>query len=189
MAMSIEVKFDEKKLRELQRLLRSVPQELPGLMSKAINRTATSVKAEIARRISAKVKITQKAVKKGMVIRKASRKRWFATVSVGHKRIPLVYFGARQTKKGVSYRIEKSGPRKFIKSAFKQTMPVSGHIGVFKRTGGNRLPIVQLLGPSPAGVFEGAAEIARQVIASSKKTLEKNIDSQVAFILSRRKAG
>jgi len=189
MAVLTEVKFDEEKLRQIQRLLRAVPQELPGVMSRAINRTATSVKTEIARRISAKVKITQAAVKRSLLIRKATRRRWVATISVGHKRIPLIHFGARQTKKGVSYRIEKQGPRKSIKSAFIQTMPVSGHIGAFKRTGPKRLPIVQLLGPSPASVFERAGEIARQVIASSRQTLEKNVDSQIAFVLSRRKAG
>lgn len=186
----VEVRYDEAKLQRIRRMLRNVPNALPKVMSRAINKTATSARAEITRRIAARAKIKAKAIRQAIVIHKASYKRWQATLNVTHKRIPLIHFGARQLKKGVTYRIEKTGPRKRIKSAFVQTMPVSGHKGVFRRYRATtrRLPIIELYGPSVAGVFEGAAGIARGVQQSALQKLEANIDAQVRYLLSKRRA-
>jgi uncharacterized FlaG/YvyC family protein len=192
MTDALEIKFDEKRLDEIRRMLRDIPNAMPKVISRGINRTTTSTRAEIARQISAEVKITQSAVKKGIKVTKATQTRWQADLDLFAKRIPLIKFGAKQLKKGVSYRISKSGGRKKITDParpFIQTLP-SGHKGVFRRKtpGTKRLPIVQLKGPSIGGVFEGAAGIAAEVQESSSLKLTKNIDRQIAFILSRRRA-
>jgi len=183
-----EVKFDEAKLKEIRRLLRGVPHEMPGLISRAINKTATSARTKIARGISAEIKVVQGAVKRGLRTHKATRSRWLSTISVDEKRIQLSYFGARQIKKGVTYRIKRQGARKLIPSGFIQIVG-SGHKLVMKRMGPGRYPVRYPMGPSPAAVFEGAATIAKKVISSSQQTLEKNIDSQIRYVLSKRRAG
>lgn len=192
MAEAVEIKFDEKRLEEIRKLLRGIPNAMPNVMSRGINKTTTSTRAEIARRIAAEVKITQAAVKKSIKVTKATRTRWRADLDLFTKRIPLIKFGAKELKKGVSYRISKSGGRKKITDParpFIQTLP-SGHIGVFRRhtPETKRLPIVELKGPSIGGVFEGAAGIAAEVQESSMEKLELNIDRQVAYILSKRRA-
>jgi hypothetical protein len=81
------------------------------------------------------------------------------------KRIPLFRFGAKPQKPtrpgprgGVSYKIGSRGRRR-IKDAFiaagrrgrtgtVETAGTSGHLGVFKRVGRKRIPIMQLFGPS-----------------------------------------
>lgn len=64
---------------------------------------------------------------------------------------PLIDYGARQTKKGVSVKINV-GKRVLIKSAFIATM-ANGHRGVFVRKGKTRFPIKELYSSTPADVF------------------------------------
>ena len=195
---SVSVKLDERQMRRVQSLLREVPREVPKIMSRALNRTGTSTKAEVARIVAAVAKIPVKGVKKGIWMKKATRRRWLATLNVTSRRIPLIYLKAGKTKKGVTYRgpgdvyahkqkVEVSGG--LIRSAFKQAMPGSGHKGVFLRRIKKRLPIDELFGPSPAELFEGVKGIAKQVMRSANEKLTKNIDSQINYVLEKRKAG
>lgn len=183
----VEVKFDKRKFRKLQRTFKDFPRVVPKIMSRAINRTSTTARAQIARRIAEKVTIKISDVKKNISRTTATFNRWESILGINTKRLPLMGFKARQTAKGVSYKVEKTGSRKVISSAFIATM-ASGHTGVFKRKSDNRLPIVELFGPSLGQVFEGASSIVRQVLAATNKTLTKNIDDQVKLQLEKRRA-
>lgn len=184
----VEIKFDEKKLRKIQLMLRDMPREMPKVMSKAVNITAKSIRAEMARRIANETNMKVGAIKKfGMDWEKATYSRWQSIIGISGRRIPLIGFkGTKQIKTGVSYQIKKTGGRQTIKSTFIAVMQ-SGHKGVFKREGEARLPIVELRGPSIGRVFEDAAGLARTVTQSAYKKLEQNIDAQVAYILKKRK--
>lgn len=195
---SVSIKLDERQMQRVQRLLRAVPREVPKIMSRAINKTAKSTKVEIARLIAAKAKIPIKGIKKGIGMKKATRRRWLATLNITSRHIPLIYLKTGKTKKGVTYRgpgdvyahkqkVEVSGG--LIPSAFKQAMPGSGHKGVFLRRTNKRLPIDELFGPSAAELFEGVKGIAKQVMRSANEKLTKNIDSQINYVLEKRKAG
>jgi len=194
---SVTVKADEQQLRRVQKLLREVPNKMPQAMSRAINKTGTSTKAEIARLIAANAKIKQKGIKKGIRMKKATRSRWLATLNITSRRIPLIYLKTRKTKKGVTYQgpgdvyanKQKIGKAGLITSAFKQKMPSSGHKGIFLRRINKRLPIDELFGPSPAELFEGVKGIAKQVTRSANEKLSKNIDAKLNYILEKRKAG
>jgi hypothetical protein len=74
-------------------------------------------------------------VLRSIPVNKATTQRLVAFVTVKRKRIPLWALGARQTGRtrgtGVSYAM--GGRREFIPHAFLQTMPRSGHTGVFLR--------------------------------------------------------
>lgn len=181
----VEVKFDEAKLRRIQNLLRGIPRAMPRVMSRAINKTTVTARAEAARKIAAEIRIKVSAVKKGMDLIRASFTRWQAEFGVYGQRIPLFQFGARQLKTGVSYVIDKGAPRKKIHSAFIQTMPSSGHVGVFKRRGLTRYPISQLFGPSLGYLFGTAGNIAREVTDEAYKKLDHNISVQVKLILDQ----
>jgi len=185
----VEIEYDEARLARVRKMLRDIPQGMPRVMSRAINRTTTSARTEIARRISGQVKIKISDVRKGITIHKATYSRWQATLNLFTRRIPLIKFGARQLKKGVSYQISKIEGRKRITEAprpFIQTMP-SSHVGVFRRTGPQRLPIVQLMGTSIGSVFEHGGTVAPDVQKETSKKLEKNIDDQVKLILARKR--
>jgi len=184
----IEIKFSEKKLQAIRQTLSGVKGAIPKVMSHAVNRTAESARTQIVRRLASLVNLKQKIIRDSVALSKASYRNWVATVGINTKRIPLINFGARQNKKGLSYIINKTSGRKQIKSAFIATMS-SGHRGAFKRKGPDRLPIMELRGPSLGEFFRRAPTLTRQITREAYRNLERNIDTQVALILKRRKTG
>lgn len=197
----IEIKYNEAKLRHIEELLRDCPRELPKVMSRGINRTAKSARAEIIKQLAKKIGMKQKAIRAAITLHKATRRFWEASIYITGRRIPLINFRARKTKKGVTTtapsvfeagkKIASGTGRHLVKSAFIQTMPASGHRGVFRRFDlrKERLPIIELFGPGIGTMFRKARKLAKTIQKSTGKKLEANIDAQIKFILNKRRAG
>lgn len=183
----IKIEYERHKLAAIERMLRGIPNAMPKIISRAINRTATPAKTQTAREISRDAAIKIGDIKKFITLIKATYQRWQAEIGISRRRIALKKFGARQTKKGVSYKVRKKGSREKIPSAFIATMG-TGHEGVFKRKGQSRYPIRELYGPSLGHVFEEAGTIAADVTKTAYEKLAANIDSQVKFLLARRRS-
>lgn len=98
---------------------------------RALNRTATTVRAAASREIRQEYNIKAAGIRHQIAIERARRGHVTASVVVSGRRIPLVDFSARQTRAGVTVQV-KRGSRKFIPHAFLATMR-SGHHGVFVR--------------------------------------------------------
>ena len=185
---TVVIKFDEKRLQSIQKMLRDIPRAMPKVMSGAINKTATSARTGIVRRIIREVNVVQKSIRNKIEMEKATYSRWQAKLGISRKRISLISFkGTSQIKKGIRYRIKPGGARKLITSAFIGTPRRTGVAGILKRMTPRRYPLAWLRGPSLGQVFEGAPGVVRQVTESAYKKLEKNIDSQISRILSRRR--
>lgn len=207
----IEIKVDKAKLRNIERMLAGVPKAMPRVISRGINRTISPAKTQISRGIRQEINIKSGDLNKKIKVDKATFAKWEGRIILSTKRIPLEDFGAKQTAKGVSYKIKKSGGRQVIESGFIATMTnvsgekISTHRGVFttkafthrvkkkNKTGTgyytSELPIQEKFGPSIGVAFERAGWLVKKVQDDATKNLEKNIDSQVRFLLSRRKAG
>jgi hypothetical protein len=179
-----EIRYDNDKIKKLERELRNFGKNaLPKVMSRALNRTATGARTATSRMLSKEIGLKVGDVRKKLVLIRASYRRWRSAITISRKRIPLIRFGARQTKKGVTYK--KQRKRILIRHAFITTM-ASGHTGVFKRKFSRRLPISELRGPSLGQVYTGAADQASRIHRESMVRLEKNIHDQVQLILKRR---
>lgn len=180
------VKFDERKLRNIQRELVGVRGGMNKAMSRGINKTTRSARTKTARRIKEKINLGVSAVRKSIAMEKATFSRWRADLDVAGKRVPLIRFGASQTKKGLSYKIDRGDGRKKIPGGFKQTV-ASGHKGAFFRPDKTRFPIVQLFGPSVGRYFAGAKRILRGVLRETDRDLKKNIEIQTDLLLKKLK--
>jgi len=149
---------------------RAIIVDLEGLNTKAMkaavrsmNRAIVSARATMAREIAQDVRLGPSVVKAAMPVSKATFANAQARFGAGLKRIPLLYFKAKQTQRGVSYNL--SGSRSSIASAFLAKMK-SGHEGVFRRnpqkfmrvqkpTWTKKRPaIMELWGPSLGHVFK-----------------------------------
>ena len=220
----VAIKFDEAKLRMVRDILADIPRAMPKVMSRALNKTGTSSKAEIVRLIAKRSKLKQKDVKKSIRVKKATYNRWRYDINIWGRGIPLIRFRARERKKKVTikttlrqamflfYKVFR--PRFGLQAVFKKQYTIrrklgfvtadtglgrkqypkafiatmkSGHRGVFVRTGRGRT-IAELYGPSAGRLFEGAGQISNQVQQSAMAKLEKNIDSQIKYLLSKRKS-
>lgn len=100
---------------------------------RALNRTATTVRAEATRQIRGRYNLKAGTVREQLRIERANRNRLTSAVVASGAPIPLYEFGARQTQKGVTVAVKK-GQRKLVRGVFIAKMP-SGKIGVFGRDG------------------------------------------------------
>ena len=143
----------------------AVVADLTGFHSKvnkgavrALNRALTAGRTAMARDIASDTGIGVRDVTKALSERKATIDRAEAAFGATIRRIPLIYFKARQTATGVTAKLTGGAGR--YPSAFIARMR-SGHEGVFRRkyVGSigtrmtKRLPIVELFGPSLGHVF------------------------------------
>jgi len=180
-----EIRYDDKKLKQLERTLKGIPRAMPKVMSRGLNRTATEARTKAGRFLSKATGLKVKDIRQRLTLQRASYRNWRSAIGVSRRRIGVIALAAKQTKKGVTYK--KGQKRVLIRHAFITTM-ASGHTGVFKRKFSQRLPIVELRGPSLGQVFAGAPAETGRIHRESMQRLEKNIHDQVNLILRRRAA-
>lgn len=210
--VAVNVVVDEAKAARLADELADVPNGLPRVITRAVNKVGVAARTKIVRTISSEINVKQAELKRRNVdLRKANYDTLTATILVGGRRIPLIHFKAFQTRRGVTYAIRR-GQRKLIPTAFKESagtpvkMP-SGHRGVFIRTGAPvigrrlrrrgpgrgmaglvrpRLPIAERFGPSVPEEMRNIAELSENVLDTEiSENLEREIDTQAGLVLER----
>lgn len=165
--------------------LEALGKDAPKASARAINRTLATVNTQAVRGIAEDLGVAQKHVRPSLRIYRANTNSLRGSLQGTGRRIPLYDFAARQTKKGVSYRMQ--GQRKTIASAFIATMR-SGHTGVFARKGGaKRLPIAELKGPSVPHVFR--KHITSALRAFTESEFGKNLRHEIGYLLTFGKRG
>lgn len=139
--------------------------------ARALNRALTSGRAQMAKLLAQDMGLKSGDAKNALRAEQATPARLQVRMSASLKRLPLVKFGAkgpmpsRGKGRGVSYRIGAKG-RGRVDDAFMAQMP-SGHVGIYKRKGQGRLPIIELYGPSVGLVFErNRASVMASMIAT-----------------------
>ena len=120
--------------RDLTRIQRRIA---PRVTVRSLNRAIAKVNTQSVREISKTKGIKQKVIRSRMKIGKASPRRHTSTLTAKVYGVRASDIGVpRQTAMGT-----RVGRHQFPR-AFPATMP-SGHLGVFKRRGRLRLPIVE----------------------------------------------
>ena len=168
----------------VQRLLAEAPRKLARATVHALNDGAVHARAESVRLIGAEWNVKPAAARKALTIRRASAARQEAAVEATGGRgygIPLVGFAARQTRRGVTYRLKKTGGRSLVRGAFIATMR-SGHRGVFQRRGRARLPIAEKRAVSIMSMWQSVVDA---VIAEAGPYLESRLRYHVGQELER----
>ncbi len=98
-----------------------------------------------------------------------------------NKGITVASFGARQTKRGLTFQTRKDGGKKLIKSGF---FPSSGNKSAvpFKRDGEKRLPISAVYGPSVADMINSQL-VQRPALDKTKERLNAEIEKRINRIV------
>lgn len=196
-------------LKQLQKRFRFVGKDaFPRAAARAINRTATTVRAESAREIAKRMGTKVGDVKRRAKIRKARPGRLEASITFEGKALNLAAFKARQLKRGVSAApwgrrrvfpgafITRIGGKRLVMvrkkiagggrgtgetAASRQAAAVAMKIGANKP---GRLPIRPMLGP---GIAKTAAdpEIARARERTINRVLPERLRRQIDRAMSR----
>lgn len=183
--MKLSVTVDKRQLRSIEKTLGEIGVKVPRVLASSVNDTTKKQKTKVSRQIRQFVNIKKRDIDRHISFSRASVRRPSAEFRVAKgQRLPLKYFGARQTKKGVTYRISRLGKgRKMIAGAFGPKIPrLGGH--VFRRRGRKRLPIVKLHGPSVLAVFHTVRTV-KQTSKDMSDDLYKAIDRRVGFELAK----
>lgn len=212
MPVTMDISFEPRQLADMRRMLRDVPLGFEKAFSRALNKVGVWARTRVMKMITREINIKLKDLRdRNVRLRRASFGRLFVVLSIVGRRIPLTHFSARQTKRGVTYRIRRSGRRQRIDDAFIQTMD-SGHVGVFVRSGPARvsrrlagrtstrrgqrkglgflvrprLPISERFGPSIPQVVTHARDFASGTLERGiHNRLGGEVETQVVLIMEK----
>ncbi len=151
----------------------------PTIVSKAttaaLNKVGSQAFTVASKEIRSQYNIKASDLKKTFAFKRASGSMWLAEIQAKGKGTPLIYFAAKQTKKGVTAKVLRAQGRKTYPSRFITTMK-SGYKGVFVREGKARLPIKQEFRVGIATAFgsKKIMDIARKVITDKWVPVFKN---------------
>lgn len=99
--------------------LKAYPNALQGAIVRAVNKSLTQGRRESTRLISQKYNIKQKDVIDSVVMHRAQPANATGRLTIHPERRPgLAKFGARQTKKGITYQTQRGKGRTLIPGAF-----------------------------------------------------------------------
>lgn len=211
---AVSVQLDDRRFQEIIYRIKFIQGGVRKAMAMAANETAKAMRTEISRKIRDRVNIKKRDIDKNIEITRATPERYNvkATVRLSKtKKIPIAYFGGKQSKHGVRYKIDKGGANKLIPGAFGTKIPRLGN-QVFAREilkgakankqGGarktrdrrkgaspatahlvrvGRLPIRKIFGPSPWGVFV-KADLMGETLVDSRDEMEWQLIRAVRFI-------
>lgn len=178
------IKYNERDLKRVNKLLEAYPKAKPKVFSRAINKTAASARGKIVKELAGKTKLKQTTIRQSIRFFKASYRRWSALLRLIGRRLSVLRLKARQTKKGVTYMDPSTASRTLIPHAFIAEMPHGGS-GVFLRLMKDRLPIEKQYAPSLAEIYNKAPEIVNRIQSETGRDLHKNVMAQIRLVLEK----
>lgn len=189
MTQAADVQLNESQLGDVRRLLDDIGKNSRLIEARALNRTAKAASSQTAKAVGAEIKLTQRTIKKFLRVRLASQALTQSRLNISGAPVPLIDFGPSQTRRGVTFRIRRTGTRERYSHAFITSLPRSGHKGVFERykvgTNGKfkRLPIREKMGPSIPSVFQFTRGMQATVMATAADRLQSEIAGQIQRVL------
>lgn len=181
MPVAISVKSDLKRLTD--HLSEAERRAVPAATKTALNKAAAAG-LTMARRITAReMGIAVKGLKNSFRAEKATKVNLTAAIEATGRPIPLMSFGARQVKAGVS--AKPWNKRRIFKGAFVATVG-AGHRGAFRRVGPDRLPVKVLWGPAAPKVLaeEAATTATKERVA---EVFPRTFDATLSWYLRKPK--
>ncbi len=180
----VTIEFNKSQVEALKDAVGRAKKSMPKELAQAINATAKKTRLEMGRNIRKTVAIPKDEVEKPLKITAtASALSLQAVVSLKETpRLGLRHFGARQDKRGVSYKISKASGRQRVNGAFQGPKPGVQRIkwkgNAFKRVGPGRLPIVQLKGVSAYGAYK-KNDMQGPQVKTIQEELAKQMDRRI----------
>ncbi len=150
----------------------------------ALNTAAKQVERFTEKQVADISSAQIKRIRRGVYIKEKATARFLETDIIGSGTpIPLKFFKANETKRGVTYTLfgkKEILPHAFIKGgSFPKRVELKKLNGnVFQRADGDQFPIAKQKGPSIAGVMS-KPEIASAIVKEANERLIKNIQRQL----------
>jgi len=186
--MTIEI--NDKQFEHAKLILSRIPKGIEKAMASAINRAAQSGRTAAVKKVRERYYIKASTIREPLKIERASPSSPMAILRAAGRVISLSKFKIRPTAptpgkpKTVVATVVK-GQGGAIQRAFVARMP-AGHIGVYRRKGGPRLPIIELYGPSVPQMV-GNEEVIRTLEEKAQQTLDERMEHEITRLLEGKK--
>lgn len=204
--LNIEIRIEQQSLRKFEKALRDIPNGLPRVMSRAINRTLNSARVKLAKFIKAEIpKLKQGDIKSRTRIRKSTYKRLAGLISLSDRKFTLARFAYKQTSRGVPFMIRRSEGRLIARRAFYIEGREPPFIRAVEGTGENvrkidwrtgliegegqklvaRVPLAVIVGPSLAELYIETPNIKSQLEKFCNIAITKNMNDYLKLELKK----
>ena len=176
-----------KALDRATKLLAGFPGGVEKAAESALSRAATSGRAGAAREVNKqyflKVSDFKKYTKSYQHVKRSGNE-----INVGLEfhgfHVPLVRFNSRLSSTGrIRVQVRRDSVSEELRHVFRATM-ASGHIGLFERSGTNRLPIEQKFGPSVPQMMGANENLASTIGDQMRNTFEDRMEHEVLAVLN-----
>lgn len=200
--MSITIAVDQGQFNDLKDTLRNVRGGANLALVRAANKTATTVRSRVVKRVYAELNLTQKAIRTYTFIKRANYDTLASKVVLEGERIPLIKYNPIQLKMGVRVTIRRGNierlPGLFITEVGPQNYrgaflrggatsfrrkPAPRRVEASNLWGSTVLPVDDQHGPSVPMVFHHNGE--REVFDEGMLVFQKNLTHEVEFLLSK----
>jgi hypothetical protein len=179
MADSITVRIEG--LNQVIRRLQSLDINVKRTLSRAVNDTATHARSEAIKGITREWNIKAKDVRSTFNIKRATPDNPVAELSSKGRPIPLLYFAAKQTRKGTTYKVKKRGGREVLERGWINRLRRGVAVGI--RRSMKRLPITA---PAVPGVYHAWGEQLPEQAPKVSAFLLRRIEQLIKRELERR---
>jgi len=181
--VEVRIEASEVDLKRVRAALEAYPKKAQRASVRALNKAAKSGKTLLGRKIAKDMGVNVGDISRAISVRRATPTSFCVILGASLKRIPLIKFKAKATKRGVSYRA--GSKRKKLAGAFIATTP-GGHTGVFMRKPGAsrrspegaELPIGERFGPSIGHVF---LKYSGEAVARAQEQFPKDLAHELRF--------
>ncbi len=197
-----EIRVHDDELKALERSLRTLGGNMGTVMSRALNKTATTARTEISRTLASRTGLKVSAVKAYAPLRKATRSNLRATIDLRANAVSLTLLGPKKTGRGLS--VKTGSGRVLIRRAFPALhgwfhrqdegetrsfdVSVSYALGMSDAEVAlvPRLPISRIRGPYLSAYWSSMHDEQDRLERKSQARLKQNIANQVQLILKRK---
>lgn len=131
--MSMSYQINQASVDNVRAMLGELADMYKSVMTTSINKTLSTVQTQATARIGNELNLTAARIKQDMTITKANYGNISGKLSCTGEPIGLMQYGAKQTTKGVSVKVKRSGARALLKHAF--IADANGYTHVWWREG------------------------------------------------------
>lgn len=179
MADAITVRIDG--LADIQRNLKRIGANVPRTLARAVDATAKHARSVAVKGITAEWNIKGKDVRSTFTLKQASANNPVATLESKGRPIPLLYFAAKQIRKGASYKVKKQGRRELLRRGWINVLRAGKAVGI--RRAASRLPITA---PAVPGVYHAWGQQLPEQVPELNAFLRRRIEQLIKRETERR---
>ena len=184
------ITIDDGQLERAKTLLAGVPDGVEKAASAALNRAAEHARTQAKRKVRETYTVKMNRIDERLDVKRANPKSLFASVQSRGRPVVLSYFNVRpgqplnkRTTKLVYAQVRRDGGGTIRKVFVARTK--SGHIGVFRRTDGNKsLPIKQLYAPSLPQML-GTKSISEFTMDAALQVMPVRFEHEISRLLPK----